>query len=170
MSEGAIADWTAVYLKQVLHAGPGTASAGYAVFSAAMFVFRLAGDRITTRLGRIWTIRGGALLAATGLAMALMATQPVWAFPGLAVAGAGFSSIIPVVFAAGGRVSPDSEGAGVATVSGLGYLGFVVGPPMIGAVAQFSSLRAGLLLVVALGVFASALVTVVERTAGDLTD
>ena len=129
LSEGAIADWTAVYLKQILHAGPGTASAGYAVFSAAMFVFRLAGDRITARVGRIWVIRGGALLAATGLASMLIAPHPIWAFPGLAMAGAGFSSIIPVVFAAGGRVSPGNEGAGVATVSGLGYLGFLVGPP-----------------------------------------
>jgi MFS family permease len=170
LSEGAIADWTAVYLKQILHAGPGTASAGYAVFSAAMFVFRLAGDRITSRLGRVWTVRGGALLAATGLALTLLAPHPLWALPGLAMAGAGYSSIIPVVFAAGGRVSPANEGAGVATVSGLGYLGFLVGPPSIGAVAQLSSLRAGLFLVVALGFFAAALVSVVGRTAGSLAD
>ncbi|MDQ1468743.1 MAG: hypothetical protein QOJ99_223 [Bryobacterales bacterium] len=164
LSEGAIADWTAVYLKQILHADDGTASAGYAVFSAAMFIFRLAGDRITARLGRLWTIRGGALLAAAGLAIALIAPHPLWAFPGLAMAGAGYSSIIPVVFAAGGRVSPTNEGAGVAVVSGFGSLGFLAGPPAIGAVSQLSSLRAGLFLVVVLGLLASALVTVVART------
>lgn len=164
LSEGAIADWTAVYLRQILHAGAGTASAGYAVFSAAMFIFRLAGDRITARLGRLWTIRGGALLAASGLALALLAPHPLWAFPGLAMAGAGYSSIIPVAFAAGGRVSPGNEGAGVAVVSGFGSLGFLAGPPAIGFVSQLSSLRAGLFLVVILGLLASALVTVVART------
>jgi MFS family permease len=129
-----------------------------------MFIFRLAGDRITARLGRLWTIRGGALLAAAGLAIALIAPHPLWAFPGLAMAGAGYSSIIPVVFAAGGRVSPTNEGAGVAVVSGFGSLGFLAGPPAIGAVSQLSSLRAGLFLVVVLGLLASALVTVVART------
>jgi MFS family permease len=164
LSEGAIADWTAVYLKQILHADPGTASAGYAVFSAAMFVFRLAGDRITTYLGRAWTIRGGALLAASGIGVMLLSPSPFWAFPGLAMAGAGYSSIIPVVFAAGGRVNPGNEGAGVATVSGLGYLGFLVGPPAIGAISQMASLRAGLCLVVALGVLAAAMVAVAQRS------
>jgi MFS family permease len=164
LSEGAIADWTAVYLKQILHADAGTASAGYAVFSAAMFTFRLAGDRITARLGRLWTIRGGALLAAAGLALALLARHPLLAFPGLAMAGAGYSSIIPVVFAAGGRVSPANAGAGVAVVSGFGSLGFLAGPPAIGFISQLSSLRAGLALVVLLGLLASALVTVVART------
>jgi len=162
LSEGAIADWTAVYLKQVLRANPGTASAGYAVFSAAMFVFRLAGDRITSRLGWAWTIRGGALLAATGLSLMLLSPSAGWALPGLAMAGAGYSSIIPVVFAAGGRVNPENEGDGVATVSGLGYLGFLVGPPAIGGLSKLTSLRTGLCLVVLLGAIASVLVSVVQ--------
>jgi MFS family permease len=164
LSEGAIADWTAVYLKQVLRAGAGMASSGYAVFSAAMFSFRLAGDRIAVRLGRAWTIRGGALLAASGLAMALLAPHPLWAMPGLAMVGAGYSSIIPLVFAAGGRLNPASEGAGVAIVSGLGYLGFLAGPPVIGFVSQLASLRIGLCVVVALSVLAAALVSVVGST------
>jgi len=163
LSEGAIADWTAVYLKQTLRADAGTASAGYAVFSAAMFTFRLAGDWITTRLGRAWTIRGGALLAASGLGLALFVRQPLWAMPGLAMAGAGYSSIIPLVFAAGGRVNKVAEGAGVATVSGLGYLGFLAGPPAIGFVSELTSLRTGLCLVVALTLLAGALVTVLQR-------
>jgi MFS family permease len=162
LSEGAIADWTAVYLKQVLRAGPGLASSGYAVFSAAMFVFRLAGDRITVWLGRAWTIRGGALLAAAGLTIALLVPDPLWALPGFALVGAGYSSIIPLVFAAGGRLSPLNPGAGVATVSGLGYLGFLVGPPAIGLVSELSSLRIGLSLVVALSLLAAALVNAVH--------
>jgi MFS family permease len=167
LSEGAIADWTAVYLRQVLNAGEGTAAAGYAAFSAAMTVFRFTGDAITTKLGRAWTIRGGAILAGCGLALVVTAGSPAIALAGFAAAGAGFSSIIPVVFAAGGRVSSVTEAAGVATVSGIGYLGFLVGPPAIGFLSEATSLRGGLFLLVVLCAAAACLVSVVERGARD---
>jgi len=163
LSEGAIADWTAVYLRQILHASPGTAAAGYAVFSAAMAIFRLSGDAITNRLGPGWTIRGGGILAAAGLASSLVAHSAGWALPGFALAGAGFSSIIPLVFAAGGRASAAGEGVGVAAVSGLGYLGFLAGPPAIGGIAEMTSLRMGLLVVVGLSAMAALLVGAVEK-------
>jgi MFS family permease len=158
LSEGAMADWTAVYLRQVLYSGPGMAAAGFAVFSAAMAVFRLAGDAITVWLGAAWTIRAGALVAAFGLAWALLVHDPYWALPGFAMVGAGFSSIIPLVFAAGGRIPHVSEGAGVATVSGIGYLGFLVGPTAIGFISEFTSLRIGLGFVVMLSLLAASLV------------
>lgn len=174
LSEGAIADWTAVYFKQVLHTGDGTAAAGYAAFSAAMTVFRLAGDAITAKLGRAWTVRGGALVAACGLALVVAAGSPYVALAGFAAAGAGFSSIIPVVFAAGGRIPSVAEAAGVATVSGIGYLGFLAGPPMIGFISEGSSLRAGLFSLVVLSAIAAALVSAVEhrgaRGANPLSD
>ncbi len=163
LSEGAIADWTAVYLKQVLHAGAGMVPVGYAVFSATMALFRFIGDAITLRIGRAWTIRAGGSIAALGLAVVVAAHTPYAALAGFAMAGAGFSSIIPLVFAAGGRIPGVGEGAGVATVSGLGYLGFLVGPPAIGFISEASSLRAGLGLLVVLSVLAVALVGVVQR-------
>jgi hypothetical protein len=163
LCEGAIADWTAVYIRQVLKADEAFAAAGYAAFSAAMTVFRLAGDEIAARLGRAWTIRGGALLAALGMTVVVLAQAPYAAFVGFAAAGAGFSSIIPVVFAAGGRIPSMNEAAGVATVSGLGYLGFLVGPPMIGFVSEMTSLRGGLFTLVVLSACAALLVTLVER-------
>ena len=165
LSEGAMADWTAIYLRQILHSGPGLAAAGYAVFSAAMAIFRLCGDAITVRLGFAWTIRAGALLAACGLTSALLARGPYWALPGIALVGAGFSSIIPLVFAAGGRIRSVSEGAGVAAVSGLGYLGFLVGPTAIGLISQFTSLRLGLSLIVVLSLVTAALVSPAEKYA-----
>jgi MFS family permease len=164
LSEGAIADWTAVYLKQILGAGEGLAPVGYAVFSAAMAVFRLTGDAITLRLGRARVIRYGGSLAAAGLTFALLVPSPYWALAGFAAAGAGFSSIIPLVFAAGGRIPGVGEGAGVATVSGLGYLGFLVGPPAIGFLSELTSLRVGLFLLVALSAAAAIMVSVVTRT------
>jgi MFS family permease len=163
LSEGAMADWTAIYLRQILNSGPGQAAAGYAVFSAAMAIFRLCGDAITLRLGSAWTIRGGALLAACGLTEALLVHGPYQALPGFALAGAGFSSIIPLVFAAGGRVKSVSEGAGVAAVSGLGYLGFLFGPTAIGFLSELTSLRIALFFVVALSLLAASLVSIAGR-------
>lgn len=149
LSEGAMADWTAVYFRQVLRAGPGIAAAGYSVFSAAMAIFRLLGDWITARLGPLRTVRAGSLVAACGLFSALCMTVPRFALPGFAAAGAGFSIIIPLVFGSGGRVESVSPGAGIATVTGIGYIGFLVGPPTIGFLSQLFTLRYALGVVVA---------------------
>jgi MFS family permease len=166
LSEGAIADWTGVFLHQVLGASAGLAPVGYAVFSAAMAVFRLSGDAITLRIGRAATIRSGGAVAAAGLSFALLVHSPYWALAGFAAAGAGFSCIVPLVFAAGGRIPEVSEGAGVATVSGFGYLGFLVGPPAIGFLSELTSLRVGLFLLVLLSAAAAAMVGLVVRGTG----
>lgn len=148
LTEGAMADWTAVYLRQILSAGPGLAADGYAVFSAAMAGFRFLGDLITARLGPSHTVRTGCLVAAGGLLWALSMRSPGWALPGFAAAGAGLSVIIPLVFGSGGRVESVNPGAGIATVTGIGYIGFIVGPPAIGFASQLVTLRYALGLVV----------------------
>jgi MFS family permease len=150
VSEGAMADWTAVYLRQVFSAGAGVAAAGYSVFSAAMAVCRMLGDAITSRLGRVLTVRMGSLVAASGVLCAVVAPSVAWAMPGFALAGAGCSVVVPIAFGAGGRVKGVAPGAGVATVTGLGYIGFLVGPPAIGLTAQALNLRFGLGIVVAM--------------------
>ena len=148
LSEGAMTDWTAVYLKQVLNAGPGTAAAGFSVFSAAMATFRFLGDWITAKLGPMMAVRGGSILGACGLIWAMCMNSPLWAMPGFALVGAGFSVIIPLVFGSGGRVEGVSPGVGIATVSGIGYVAFIVGPPTIGFVSQVVTLRYALGVVV----------------------
>ncbi len=105
-----MADWTAVYLKQILNANPGTAAAGYSVFSAAMAIFRFAGDWITQKLGPARAVRAGSLVGAGGLLWALAAHSPGWALPGFAAVGAGFSIIIPLVFGSGGGGERQSGG------------------------------------------------------------
>jgi MFS family permease len=148
LSEGAMADWTAVYLRQVLNAGPGTAAAGYSVFSAAMAIFRFLCDWITSKLGPRAAVRSGSILGALGLLWALCMRSPGWTMPGFALVGAGFSVIIPLVFGSGGRVENVNPGVGIATVTGIGYVGFIVGPPTIGFVSQVVTLRYALLVVV----------------------
>lgn len=149
LSEGAMADWTAVYYRQILHTGPGIAAEGYAVFSAAMAIFRFIGDWITARLGPFHTVRAGCLVAASGLLWTLSIHSPVWGLPGLAITGAGLSVIIPLVFGGGGRVPGVNPGPGIATVTGIGYVGFIVGPPTIGFASQLVTLRYALGIVVA---------------------
>ncbi len=149
LSEGAMGDWTAVYFRQVLNAGPGLAAEAYAVFSAAMTGFRFLGDGITARLGAFRAVRTGSLVAAGGLLWALSMQSPGWALPGFAAAGAGLSVIIPLVFGSGGRVENVSPGPGIATVTGIGYIGFIVGPPGIGFASQLFTLRYALGVVVA---------------------
>jgi hypothetical protein len=148
LSEGAMADWTAVYYRQVLHTGQGIAAEGYAVFSAAMATFRFIGDWITARLGPFRTVRTACIIAACGLMWTLSVHSPVWGLPGLAITGAGLSVIIPLVFGGGGRVPGVSPGPGIATVTGIGYVGFIVGPPTIGFVSQIVTLRYALGIVV----------------------
>jgi MFS family permease len=164
LSEGAMADWIAVYLKQVLNAGQGLAAMGYAVFSTGMAIFRLLGDGITERLGPTRTVRTAALVAMFGLIFALLMPSPYWALPGFAAAGAGFSVIIPLVFAAGGRVPSVSRGAGIATVGGIGYLAFLFGPPAIGFLSQLTNLRYALFLIVALMGLSAWLSRMMERS------
>jgi hypothetical protein len=97
---------------------------------------------------------------------ALCMKAPVWAIPGFAATGAGFSVIIPLVFGSGGRVESVQPGTGIATVTGLGYLGFIVGPPAIGFAAQFFTLRYALGLVVVCCAISAALSGSLRQAAG----
>jgi hypothetical protein len=144
VGEGAMADWTAVYLRDVAGTGPGLAAAGYAAFSLTMAGGRLVGDALTVRLGAPRLVRGGGLLAAAGLALAVAVPTSWAAVAGFAGVGAGFAAIFPSVLAAAGRTPGQSAGAAIAAVSTLGYTGFLAGPAAIGLIADATSLRVGL--------------------------
>lgn len=164
LSEGAIADWSGIYLKQVLDASAAAAATAYAAFSAGMALFRLLGDGITKQIGPVKTLRAGALTAAFGLAVALLSHSPITALPGFALTGAGCSVIVPLAFAASGRVTEVPRAAAIALVSGSGYIGFLFGPPLIGWLAQQTSLRIALCLVIALSILAGSLGSAVRRS------
>ncbi len=160
LNEGAMADWTSVYLRRSLLTSEATAATGYATFSFAMAGGRLLGDWLTLRIGRIALVRYGALLAALGLAAGLaIHTLPATLAAYLAV-GAGFAAIVPLAFVAAGR-SAHTPGAGLAAVNTAGYLGFLSGPPIIGLTANAVGLRSALFIVVALSLVVSALARVV---------
>jgi fucose permease len=148
VGEGAAGDWSAVYLKDNLGASAGFAALAFAAFSVTMTAGRAVGDGLIRRFGTVSVIRCCGLLAAAGLAAALVSRNPGAAVGGFAVFGAGLSVVVPQVFAAGGRADPARPGSGLAKVVGLGYAGLAAGPAVIGAVAG----RVGLHLALAIPV------------------
>ena len=163
LGEGAMGDWSAVYLDDTLRTGPGFAAAGYAAFSLSMAFGRLFGDRLTERLGPATLVRSCGVLAAVGLGVALAVAQPLVSLVGFACAGAGFSIVFPTVLSAAGRTRDMAAGPALAAVSTAAYTGFLVGPPFIGFLAELTGLGYALYLVVALSavvvVFSSAVKT-----------
>jgi MFS family permease len=106
-----------------------------------MTIGRLTGDWLTMQLGRVTIVRIGSALAAGGLAAALIFDSVTVALVGFICVGAGFSTIIPLVFSAAGRLDEGSAGPGLAAVTTAGYLGLLCGPPIIGIIAEYTSLR-----------------------------
>jgi fucose permease len=149
LGEGAMGDWSAVYLEDTLRTGPGFAAAGYAAFSLSMAFGRLFGDRFTELLGPATLVRSCAAIAAVGLGVALAAAQPFVALAGFACAGAGFSIIFPTALSAAGRTGGPT-GPALAAVTTAAYTGFLIGPPFIGFLAELTGLGYALYLVVAL--------------------
>ena len=156
MTEGAMGDWTAVYLRMDLGAGAGLAGAGFAVFSAAMAVGRLTGDRLVAAFGPVAMVGWGALLAALGLGGALLLHDPLAAILGFGMVGLGLANIVPILFSAAGRTPGMAPGAAIAAVTTAGYSGFLAGPPMVGFAAEWIGLPAALgLLAAAVGSMAA---------------
>ncbi len=142
-----MADWSAVYLRERLGTGAAFAAAGYAAFSVAMAAGRFGGDWLRARTSAVILVRLSAMLAALGLGLSLLIAQPLAALLGFACVGLGLANIVPILFTAAGRTSGVASEIGIATVASCGYFGFLIGPPLIGFVAQATSLAWGLALV-----------------------
>jgi MFS family permease len=151
LGEGAVADWSAVYLDQTLDTGEGLAAAGFVAFSLAMAMVRLAGDRLTLAWGPVAFVRWGGALVACGLGISLVIQEPWVAIVGFGAVGAGLAGIFPVVLSAAGRMDGIATGLALAFVSTLGYTGFLVGPPAIGLAAEVVGLDLALGIVVGMG-------------------
>ncbi len=137
-------DWSALFMHQELKTDAATGALGFAAFSAAMATGRLFGDRIRERLTPVALMRASGGLAAIGMAVALTAGAPGAALAGFMLVGLGLANVVPVMFAASAQVSGVSPAHGVAAVSSVGYLGFMIGPPLIGLLASGGSLTAAL--------------------------
>lgn len=147
IGEGAMADWSAVFLRDVIRASEGVAAAGYAAFSIAMALGRFTGDSLNSRIGPAMLVRCSGVLAVIGMTLALLAPSSIVALIGFAAVGAGFATVVPQVFSAAGNTPGVHSGPAVAAVVSLGYLGFLLGPPAIGLLAELTNLRWALALI-----------------------
>lgn len=157
LAEGAVLDWSAVFLTSSRDMKAAYAGLGYAAFSATMTIGRLAGDRLVQRFGGGNVIVFGGLCAAVGFAVA--ALVPFWqtGLIGYALVGVGCSNVVPVLYTSAGRQTVVPEHVAVPAITTLGYAGILAGPAAIGFVAHAANLSAAFLIltVLQLGVAAS---------------
>ncbi|RRV07365.1 MFS transporter [Pseudomonas sp. v388] len=147
LAEGAMLDWSAVFLSSLRGVDTAYAGLGYAVFAVTMTLGRLFGDAIVHRVGSTRVIILGGLCAAAGLAIATLV--PAWeaALLGYALVGAGCSNIVPVCYSAAGRQKTMPESVAIPAITTVGYAGILVGPAAIGFVAHISSLEVAFMIV-----------------------
>ncbi len=134
--EGAILDWSALFLQKEHGAGIELAALGFAAFSATMAIMRFAGDFIRQRLGAVVTLRICGGFALTGMMLAALAPTPQLAILGFAIAGIGISNIVPIAFSAAGNLPGIPSGIGLSIVTVMGYSGILVAPSAIGFIAE----------------------------------
>jgi fucose permease len=147
--EGAAADWLALYLHDDRGTGQAVAAAGFAAFSVAMAASRFGGTTTIEHIGRAGAVRLGGLLAGLGVLATVAAPGVVGAFVGAAAWGAGVAVVFPAAMSAGGE-TPERGAEGIATVATIGYGGFLLGPPLIGLLAQQVGLGSALLVLLVL--------------------
>jgi MFS family permease len=132
MAEGSIADWSGVFLKEHFGASDGLAPLALSSFSVMMLLARLVGDRLKARYGARPLVTSGSMLGAAGLFFAVLSPNAWFALFGFAVAGMGMALVFPFVFSAAGAQGP----VALAGVASMAYSGSLMGPPVIGAIAQ----------------------------------
>ncbi|WP_242641214.1 MFS transporter, partial [Streptomyces kasugaensis] len=162
LCEGVANDWSALHLRDVLDAPAATAALAYGAFATAMTVGRFATDRVVARIGPVRLVRYGTALAAAGLVATALSPWIPLALAGWTVFGIGLSGCIPQFFSAAGHADAGASGANVSRVAGLGYLGVLAGPAVIGPLTQVIPLNLTFFLPVALCVLAACTAGVVR--------
>ncbi|WP_055615289.1 MFS transporter [Streptomyces phaeochromogenes] len=168
LCEGAANDWSALHLKDVLGAPASTAAFAYGTFAATMTIGRLLADRLVARFGSMAILRYGAATAAVGIAIVTVSPWMWAAFAGWALFGLGLSGCVPQLFSAAGHADPAAAGANVSRVAGLGYVGMLAGPAVIGWLTHFTALNHTFVLLILLCAI-TAVAAGVLRTDSDRT-
>jgi fucose permease len=134
--EGAVLDWAALYLRQELGSDIAVAGFAFAAFSAAMASMRFLGDGVRNRFGAVATLRGSSLIAAAGMFAAGFAPNHWVAIAAFALSGIGIANMVPIAFSAAGNHAGVASGAGLSTVTLMGYSGILVAPSAIGFIGE----------------------------------
>lgn len=146
LSEGAVADWSAIFLKSVASLNDGNAALGFTVFSVCMFSMRLLGDRISFILGPATAARYSGLVALTGSIILLVSDSFLLLLLGFGLIGLGIAVIIPLAFSRAGNDKTISQGTAIASIATLGYGGMLLGPLFLGLLAEITSIKTSFLI------------------------
>lgn len=149
--ENTMYDWSGIYFQQAIHTSTQTATTGFVVYMVAMTIGRLAGDRLVNRFGIRPILFYSGVLISSGLAIAVALPYPVTAGLGFALTGFGVSCVVPLVFSLAGKSKSLNSASALASISTIGYLGFLLVPPTVGYVAQAAGIRLSFALMAALG-------------------
>ncbi len=149
--EGTMFDWSGVYFEKVIQAPKELITLGYVAFMSTMAGGRFAGDWLANRLGKKTMLQVSGIVIAIGLLIAVIFPAIIPATIGFLFVGIGVSSVVPLVYGAAGRSTTMSAGVALASVSTIGFLGFLVGPPLIGFIAQGFGLRWSFAVIALLG-------------------
>jgi len=164
-TEGAMFDWSGVYFKEIVKAPASLVILGYASFMVMMAVGRFVGDGIIARLGRKNTIVFSGIVISTGMFISVFFPFIVTATVGFMLVGLGVSSIVPTVYSVAGKNGKTPPGMAIAMVSSVSYLGFLMGPPLIGYISALSSLQYSYAVIGCFGLLVSFLVTKIKAIA-----
>ncbi|AKQ45062.1 major facilitator transporter [Rufibacter radiotolerans] len=163
LCEGCIYDWAGIYFKQVVQVEAGLVTAGFIAYMGTMALGRMVSDHFTNRFGSTAIIQASGVLIFSGLILAVLFPHLITAILGFVLVGAGTSSVIPLTYAQVGKNPSLSPGISLATVSTIGYFGFLLGPPLIGFIADLLNLRASFALVAVAGLMITVLATLAKR-------
>ena len=140
LAEGVMYNWSVLYVQQELRAPQERAALAYVAFAGATAAMRFAGDAVRARVSERAMLVAGPLLAACAMLFVLLLARPWAAMLGFALVGVGLATVVPILYNAATRVPGVSRAAAIASVSSIGYLGFMIGPPIIGAIAHATTL------------------------------
>jgi MFS family permease len=156
-SEGEMEHWSGIYLRDTLGLPALLGGSGVAVFYAAMAAGRLGTAGAVRLLGNRFTLLGAGLLTAAGMGLALATREPALVVAGFLIVGLSLSAVAPIAFSLAGDVAPGGTGVAVSVVTTLGYGGFLLGPVIVGGLAELAGLRTALLTIAAAGLVIAAL-------------
>jgi MFS family permease len=151
-AEGCMFDWSGVYFKQVVKAEGSWISLGYASFMIMMATGRFTGDKLAMKFGRKKMVQISGVLIFVGMLIAVLFPTLITATIGFLIVGFGVSSIIPLMYSTAGKIKEVASGIAIATVSGIGFFGFLMGPPLIGYIAQLAGLQYSFAVIALLGI------------------
>lgn len=160
--EGTMFDWSGVYFQKVVEAPKEWVTLGYTTFMATMATGRFLGDRLVTRFGIQRMLQSSGIIISCGLAVAVIFPTMIPATIGFFLVGLGVSSVVPLVYSAAGKSKTMSPGVALAAVSTIGFLGFLIGPPLIGFIAELAGLRWSFTIIAIIGFSTTIMATVMK--------